>query len=78
MPYRPINLVDYDKVDVKLIAILDLAQKKYENVIGYSREDIVIEEIPKKNNISKKVMNFLFEPKYDNPLKIFPRKKTQS
>ncbi|MDO6744347.1 MULTISPECIES: hypothetical protein [Tenacibaculum] len=76
MPYKPVNLGGY-VIDAKLKPILEFAQEEYKKIIGVPVEDIVVDKKSKgkkKRKMSEKVLDFLFEPKYDNALKVFPKK----
>jgi len=88
MPYKPLNLSDF-KIDARVASILKLGQKEYQTVMGFDiiNEEVKIVEptiqqpIEEKKKEAKKdkkikdiVFDFLFEPKFDNALGMFPKK----
>ncbi|MCD9583712.1 hypothetical protein [Tenacibaculum maritimum] len=73
MQYKPVELSEND-IDEKMMSILTFAQNEYKRIFGVMEPE---EEITKKDKkITHKVYDFLFEPKYDSILNIFPKKKS--
>ncbi|CAA0142983.1 hypothetical protein [Tenacibaculum maritimum] len=78
MQYKPVELSEND-IDEKMMSILTFAQNEYKRIFGIiePEEEVVEDEITKKDKkITHKVYDFLFEPKYDSILNIFPKKKS--